>query len=172
MKKTNYLIIFIALLITLTSVAVAADVDDTTADSVTTNTITHDVTKNVDTQTAVKDISNEDNNKNTQQTTKKVVQTENSGQTRNTTPTVWNLSNANFSNIVTSNGLSSSVNDGDVLNFVSDVTRTGSSYIIDKPVTILGNQYTLNLNTGLNYAKTSLNFVNGASNSNIRRYSS
>ena len=167
MKKTNYLIIFIALLITLTSVAVAADVDDTTADSVTTPTITQDVTKNVDTQKAVKDISNEDNNKNTQQTTKKVVQTENNGQTRNTTPTIWNVSNANFSNIVTSNGLSSSVNDGDVLNFVSDVTRTGSSYIIDKPVTILGNQYTLNLNTGLNYAKTSLNFVNGASNSNI-----
>ena len=164
--NSKHIIFFVALIITLISVASAADINDTTSSSdVTTSTTS------LDTQQTDTNVITESNNnheiKNTQQTTKNVVQTENSGQTRNTTPKVWNISNANFSNIVTSNGLNSEVNDCDILNFVSDVTRTGSSYIIDKPVTILGNQYTLNLNTGLNYAKTSLNFVNGASNSNI-----
>ena len=172
--KPKYFIIFIALLIAFTSVAVAADVDSgDTAGDISASVAANDVAQSVDAPVSVSDNSNEYKIiKNTQQATENVAVKENSGQTRNTTPTVWNLTNANFSEIVTSNGLYSSVNDGDILNFTENVSRTLQNYTIDKPVNIVGNGFTLDLNTIYGYnlpslEQTNIEFTSGASNSNI-----
>ena len=172
--KRSYFIIFIALLIAFTSVAVAAEVDDTDmTNDVSTSVAPTAVAQSVDTPVSVSDHSNENKIiKNTLQTTENVAVKENSGQTRNTTPNVWNLNNTNFDEYITESGLNTIINDSDILNFTENIYRTSTNYTVDKPVNINGNGFTLDLNTIYGYNLPSLDptwieFNNGASNSNI-----
>ena len=164
--KHKYFIIFIALLIAFTSVAVAADVDSgDTAGDISASVAANDVAQTVDAPVGVSDNGNDNKIiKNTQSD----VKTEN-----RPTPEVHNLNDSNFDEIITSTGLNG-VNDGDVLNLTCDITRSNNSYLIDKAVSFEGNGKTIDLNTVYGYnidasllSPTYIEFNNGASNSNI-----
>ncbi len=163
--KFKYSIIFIALLIAFTSVAVAADVDGADVAADVTSVASADVSQSVDTPVSVSDNSNENKIiKNTQTD----VKTEN-----RPSPEIHNLNDSNFDEIITSTGLNG-VNDGDVLNLTCDITRSNNSYLIDKAVSFEGNGKTIDLNTVYGYnidasllSPTYIEFNNGASNSNI-----
>ncbi|MBQ6443933.1 MAG: hypothetical protein IJJ11_04535 [Methanosphaera sp.] len=118
------------------SVAVAADAGDST-EPVTTPAVTS-TADNVDVQT----VAQADN-----EITKKLDNNidEEINYEENTRATTHNLDDNNFDEYITDSGLSSTVNEGDILNFTSDVTRTTSSYIINKPINIIGNGFTLDL---------------------------
>ena len=168
--NSKHIIFFVALIITLISVASAADINDTTLSSdVTTSTTSYD-TQQTDTNVITESNINHEI-KNTQQTTKNVVQTD-GGKTRNTTPTTYNLNNSNFDEYITVAGLNTVINDGDTLNFTENISRTSTNYTINKSVNITGNGFTLDLNTIYGYNLPSLDptwieFNHGASNSNI-----
>ena len=128
--NSKHIIFFVALIITLISVASAADINDTTLSSdVTTSTTSYD-TQQTDTNVITESNINHEI-KNTQQTTKNVVQTD-GGQTRNTTPTTYNLNNSNFDEYITVAGLNTVINDGDTLNFTENISLTLTNYTIYK----------------------------------------
>ena len=159
MLNKKHIVIFLALLVACMSIAVAADTaDTTTADSQVSDTIEADTTNTIQTQATTN--ANEDNNKITKEN-KKIKE--------DTTSTIP-VDNDNFDDYFTNAGLTG-VNDGDTITFTSDVTRTSNSYIINKQVNILGNNYTLDLNTINGYDSQSnptyIEFNSQASNSNI-----
>ncbi|WP_323736397.1 Ig-like domain repeat protein [Methanosphaera sp. ISO3-F5] len=166
MKK---IILFTALLITLLSVASAADIHDTTvSQDVTASTVSHD-TQQTDTNVLTKSNTQNDNIKKVQNVTKVKKETKNEENTRGT---IHNINNTNFDEYVTDSGLTSLVNGNDTLNFTSNVTRTLHNYTINKPINITGNGFTLDLNTIYGYnlpslQQTNIEFNIGANNSNI-----
>ena len=184
LKRNKFLIIFLALLITFTGVAVAADVDnstDVTSDS--TSTVVSDSTPAVDTQ--VTSSVNEDNNL--------VKETKNVKRDEEDPEIVFDDANPV---IVTS--VNGQDNFDDLFDVISedtdeitvhqiksiyccktikintDVTRNGHSYIINVPIALTSDyNNTIDLNTSNGYDSsiiehwTSLNFTTGASGSII-----
>ncbi|MEE1117310.1 MAG: hypothetical protein UHX91_03620, partial [Methanosphaera sp.] len=139
-KKTHFIFLAV-LLVAMMSVAVAADVNDSTDESVTTPAVTH-TTDNTDVQTTVL-TENEIKKDVTETVTKESI----SGQTRAITPTTHNVNNTTFDTYFKAAGFESNVNAGDTLNFTGNVNRFNSSYKVDKAVIITGNGFTLDLNT-------------------------
>ena len=134
--KKSHFIFLAVLLVVMMSVAVAADVEDST-ESVTAPAVTH-TTDNADVQTATptsNEITKIDN----------TIEKENYEE--NTRSTIHNINDTNFDDYITDSGLTSLVSGNDTLNFTSDVTRSLHNYTIDLPVNITGNGFTLNLNT-------------------------
>ena len=82
------------------------------------------------------------------------------------------INNDNFDEFFTSTGFTSNVSDGDNLTFSSDITRSGNTYLLDKAVNIIGNDYTICLNTTSgsyfgNQTGSSFIFDQGAAGSNV-----
>ncbi|RAP45400.1 MAG: hypothetical protein BZ135_05995, partial [Methanosphaera sp. rholeuAM6] len=163
--QKKHFILLAVLLVAMMSVAVAADVNDSTTESVTTPAVTH-TTDNTDVQTTVL-TENEIKKDVTETVTKEAI----SGQTRAITPTTHNVNNTTFDTYFKAAGFESNVNSGDTLNFTGNVNRINSSYKVDKAVIITGNGFTLDLNTIKGYDDESnptyIEFTNGANNSNI-----
>ncbi|MBQ6219005.1 MAG: hypothetical protein IJJ47_04665 [Methanosphaera sp.] len=180
MLKTKYLVIFLAFLVLGMTVAVAADVDDSTS---TTKKVTKDTTKIVKNTAVTKKATKTTDKKTTKakETTKKVANKTDEQNTKTVTKkndvknvktTTYGIDNSNFDTYFTSTGLGPDVQEGDTLNFTSNVSRTLSNYTVDKPVNINGNGYTLDLNTVYGYnlpslQQTKIEFNINASNSNI-----
>ena len=156
--KKKYFIFLAVLLVAMMSVAVAADVNDSTTES-TAPAVTH-TTDNTDVQTTV--LTENEITKKAETNTKASVLDE---------PKTINITSTNYDDYFTSSGLGSGVNAGDTLNFTDNITRN-ASYIVDKAVNINGNGIIIELNTINGYDlptsnPTAFNFVAGASNSNI-----
>ena len=175
LKRNKYLIIFFALLITCTGVAVAADVDNSTdfsADS--TSTVVSDSTPAVDTQ--VTSSVNEDNN--LVKETKNVKRDEND-------PVIVTSNNGqdNFDDlfdVISPSGATITVHQikntysGKTIKINTDITRNDESYIVNVPITLTSDyNNTIDLNSSNGYNSsiinhwTSLNFTSGASGSRI-----
>ena len=150
MLKTKYLVIFLAFLVLGMTVAVAADVDDSTS---TTKKVTKDTTKIVKntavtkkaTKTTDKKTTKAKENTKTKNTTEKTI-TKNTQTKSVNRGEIREVNNTSFDQLFTVNGLGSIVNPGDTLNFVDNITRNGS-YVVDKSVTIQGNGNRIELNT-------------------------
>ncbi|AWX33064.1 right-handed parallel beta-helix repeat-containing protein [Methanosphaera sp. BMS] len=159
MFNKKYLVIFLALLIACMSVVVAADVDDSTADT----TVMADDTpmvSNVQEQTTV----SEDN----------IITKETRNLKQDPTPIIVN-SEADFNNLFDSDGYLTGVTDGSTIKINADISKNDKSYIINKAINLTSdNNNTIDLNTSMGYNLpnsqlhyTSFNFVAGAAGSNI-----
>jgi len=170
LKRNKFLIIFLALLITFTGVAVAADVDnstDVTIDS--TSTVVSDSTPAVDTQ--VTSSVNEDNN--LVKETKNVKRDENDPIIVSSSSEFDALFDTVSTGTIQVNQIKNSYS-GKTIKINTDITRNDNSYIINVPITLTSDyNNTIDLNTSNGYDSsiiehwTSLNFTTGASGSII-----
>ena len=170
LKRNKFLIIFLALLITCMSVAVAADVNDSTA------TVTTDISTTAgDVNMAdVQKVTNaEDNNKLVKDNNK--ITKNNNIKSDEQPITISSESEFDdmFSSISTNTYQIKSDYSGKVIKINTDITKSSNSYIINVPINLTSdNNNTINLNTinGYNLPTsnpTYIEFNNGASNSNI-----
>ncbi|MEE3440216.1 hypothetical protein [Ruminococcus sp.] len=122
--KKKYFIFLAVLLVAMMSVAVAADVNDSTTESIT-PTVTH-TTDNVDTQTATQ-ASNE--------ITKKINETSIKESVQNTPKTVI-VDSTNYSTVFLNDSLSSTINDGDTIDVQGDIINTDLNITINKAINL------------------------------------
>ena len=157
MFNRKYLIVFLALLFACMSVAVAADVDDSTADATVTTDDAPMSISNVQEQTT----ASEDN----------IITKE----TRNLKQdsTTIQVNNDNFDTYFKSTGFGSNVNDGDSFLFTGNVSRyNNTTYLVNKQVNIDGDNHTITLNTTSgsyfgNETGSSFIFDNGSAGSTV-----
>ena len=160
MFNKKYLVIFLALLIACMSVAVATDVDDSTADATVTTDDAPTAISNVQEQTTVSE-----NN---------IITKETRNLKQDPTPIIVN-SEADFNNLFDSDGYLTGVTDGSTIKINADISKNDKSYIINKAINLTSdNNNTIDLNTSMGYNLpnsqlhyTSFNFVAGAAGSNI-----
>ena len=143
------------------SVVSAADIsDDAISDVVETPSVT---AQQVETNT-FDQVQTSDN---VEKTTKDIKQ-----QTRS----LIEVNNSNFDDYFTSNGFTDNVTNGDTISFTTNVSRyNNTTYVVNKPVTILGNNKTITLNTTSgayegNETGASFIFDKGASGSTVSNF--
>ena len=124
--KKKYFIFLAVLLVAMMSVAVAADVNDSTTESTTQATVTQQTTDNVDTQTATQ-ASNE--------ITKKINETSIKESVQNTPKTVI-VDSTNYSTVFLNDSLSSTINDGDTIDVQGDIINTDLNITINKAINL------------------------------------
>ncbi len=125
MRKFNYMLIFITLLIAMMSVAVAADVNDST-EQVTTTGVTQYTTSHIDSQIATNDNSNE--------ITKKTEN--NMKESALNTPKTVIVDSTNYSTVFLNDSLSSTINDGDTIDVQGDIINTDLNITINKAINL------------------------------------
>jgi len=162
MRKFNYMLIFITLLIAMISVAVAADVNDST-EQVTTTGVTQYTTSHIDSQIATNDNSNE--------ITKKTEN--NMKESALNTPKTVTVDSTNYNTVFLNDTLNSTINDGDTIDVQEDIIDTNLNITINKAInltTTTGAKIYLNT-TGGNLLGTnpgnSFKIVNSGSYTNV-----
>ena len=160
MKKIFFVSLLLFLLVGLAAVSASDDLDNTLTDSsdVITPTLTDSVETKIIEDTTDNKIVKETNNNELVKESKNLK----------STPANHNVNSlSNWNNLFTSTGLASTVNAGDNIVFNTDITTLGtSSYTINKPINIIGNDHTLKVTTTSNNKK-SLNFISSAAGSNV-----
>lgn len=156
LKSIFFVLVFISLLIVVSTVSATDDIN-IVSDTVDNSDISSQMTTQETVQT-----SSENNIENTEDNN--IIKKEN--KTLKTTPIEHEVdSSYDWNQLVGSAGLAPNVNEKDSLVFTNDVSISGTnSYLINKPININGDDYTLS-HTGS--GKTSLYFNNGAKGSNI-----
>ena len=163
MKKNMKSIFFVATILVLIFSISAISATEVSNDTTPVDTVsTTDSVQSIDATTvADTEVVEKSTAKNIEKQTKNIKKS----------PNTINVNDTNFDDYFTSSGFTTDVNDGDTLNFTTDITRTSNSYIVNKAVNILGNNFTLDLNTIKGYEGASnptyIEFNNGSSNSNI-----
>ena len=122
--KKKYFIFLAVLLVAMMSVAVAADVNDSTTESIT-PAVTH-TTDNTDVQTATP-TSNK--------ITKKINETSIKESVQNTPKTVI-VDSTNYSTVFLNDSLSSTINDGDTIDVQGDIINTDLNITINKAINL------------------------------------
>ena len=158
-KKIFVVSLLLLLLVGLTAVSASDDLDNSITDS--SDVITPTVTDTVDDKL----VDTTDNKIVKDKTNNELVK---ESKNLKSTPTNHNINSlSNWNNLFTTTGLVSTVNDGDNIVFNTDITTLGtSSYTINKPINIIGNNHILKVTTTSNNKK-SLNFISSAAGSNI-----
>ncbi|MBE6489150.1 MAG: hypothetical protein E7Z86_10610, partial [Methanosphaera stadtmanae] len=88
-------------------------------------------------------------------------------------PTLIEVNDDNFDDYFKSTGFENNVNDGDTISFIGDISRyNNTTYVVDKQINLLGNDYTITLNTTSgsyfgNETGSSFIFDNGAAGSTV-----
>ncbi|MBE6487834.1 MAG: hypothetical protein E7Z86_03905 [Methanosphaera stadtmanae] len=161
MLKSKYIkgffLLTLVLLACISVVSATDTTDDATADVVETSSIS---TQEVETN-SFDEVQTSDN---TQKTNKNI---------KKETRSLIEVNDSNFDYYFTSNGFTDNVTDEDTISFTTNISRyNNTTYVVNKPVTILGNNKTITLNTTSgayegNETGSSFIFDKGASGSTI-----
>ena len=157
-KKILIFSILFIIFVGITSVSAIDNADNTIIPADNQISTTDTVDNNVATDNIVKE-----DNKITIEKTKNVKEDQ----------TPISVNDDNFDTYFKSTGFGSNVNDGDTFSFTGDVSRyNNTTYVVNKQVNILGNNYTITLNTTSgsylgNETGSSFIFDNGSSGSTV-----
>ena len=153
----GFFLLTLVLLAGISVVSATDTTDDATADVVETSSIS---TQEVETN-SFDEVQTSDN---TQKTNKNI---------KKETRSLIEVNDSNFDYYFTSNGFTDNVTDEDTISFTTNISRyNNTTYVVNKQVTILGNNKTITLNTTSgayegNETGSSFIFDNGASGSTI-----
>ena len=163
MNKNIKSIFFVLTIISLLVAVSAVNAADNTTDNSVSDMVTSTSTSS---QLATQEVVQTSSDNNIENTENNIIKKE-SKNLKNNPPTDHTVNDdEDWDSLFTSTGLASNVNEGDNIVFGGDVTTTGTSYIIDKPININGNNHELHITTSSN-SKQSLNFISTAAGSNI-----